>query len=29
MNYLTNKRNLNRKIIDDFELGYAPNSWND
>ncbi len=27
--YLTSQRNLNIKIINDFELGYAPNSWND
>ncbi len=27
--YLTSKRNLNAKNIIDFELGYAPNSWND
>ncbi len=27
--YLTSQRNLNIKNIDDFELGYAPNSWND
>jgi len=29
MKYLTSKRNLSNKIIDDFELGFAPNSWND
>ena len=23
------KRNLSNKIIDNFELGFAPNSWND
>ncbi len=28
-NYLTSQRNLNIKNINDFELGYAPNSWND
>ncbi len=27
--YLTTQRNLNIKNINDFELGYAPNSWND
>ena len=27
--YLVNKRKLNNSIINDFELGYAPNSWND
>ena len=27
--YLTSHRNLNIKNINDFELGYAPNSWND
>ncbi len=27
--YLTSKRNLNFKTINEFELGYAPNSWND
>ncbi len=27
--YLTSQRNLNTKNINDFELGYAPNSWND
>ncbi len=27
--YLTSKRNLNTKNINDFELGFAPNSWND
>ena len=27
--YLTSQRNLNIKNINDFELGYAPNSWND
>ena len=29
MKYLTSKRNLNNKTIDNFELGFAPNSWND
>ncbi len=29
LNYLTSQRNLNTKNINDFELGYAPNSWND
>ncbi len=29
MNYLISHRNLNNKIIDNFELGFAPNSWND
>jgi len=29
LHYLTTKRNLNIKNINDFELGYAPNSWND
>ena len=29
MQYLISKRNLNNKIINDFELGFAPNSWND
>ncbi len=29
MKYLTFKRNLSNKIIDNFELGFAPNSWND
>ncbi len=28
-NYLTLHRNLNTKDITNFELGYAPNSWND
>ena len=28
MKYLTSKRKLNHKIIDSFELGFAPNSWN-
>ncbi len=28
-NYLVSQRNLNSKIINDFELGFAPNSWND
>ncbi len=27
--YLTSNRNLDIKNINDFELGYAPNSWND
>ena len=27
--YLISQRNLNIKNINDFELGYAPNSWND
>ncbi len=27
--YLTSQRNLSIKNINDFELGYAPNSWND
>ena len=27
--YLTTQRNLNTKTINDFELGFAPNSWND
>ncbi len=27
--YLTSQRNLNINNINDFELGYAPNSWND
>ena len=27
--YLTSQRNLNIENINDFELGYAPNSWND
>ena len=29
MKYLISKRNLDSKTINDFELGYAPNSWND
>jgi len=29
MKYLKSKRNLSNKIIDNFELGFAPNSWND
>ncbi len=29
MKYLTSKRKLSNKIINDFELGFAPNSWND
>ena len=28
LNYLLSQRNLNSKIINDFELGFAPNSWN-
>ena len=28
-NYLISQRNLNNKTINDFELGFAPNSWND
>ena len=28
LDYLLNKRNLDKNIIEDFELGYAPNSWN-
>ncbi|MDC3118989.1 DNA primase [Prochlorococcus sp. AH-716-K03] len=28
-NYLISQRNLNIKNINDFELGYAPDSWND
>lgn len=27
LDYLTNKRKLNLKTIDDWEIGYAPNSW--
>ncbi len=27
--YLFNKRKLNKSTIDDFEIGYAPNSWTD
>jgi len=27
LNYLTNHRKLNRNIIEDFELGFAPDSW--
>jgi len=27
--YLTSQRNLNTRNINDFELGYSPNSWND
>ena len=27
--YLISHRKLNSKNIDDFELGFAPNSWND
>ncbi len=29
LNYLINKRGLNQSIIEDFEIGYAPNSWID
>ena len=29
LHYLTSKRSLNIKNINDFELGYAPDSWND
>ena len=29
MNYLISQRRLNNKIIAEFELGFAPNSWND
>jgi DNA primase len=29
MKYLISKRNFNNTIIDNFELGFAPNSWND
>ncbi len=29
LNYLKNNRKLNQLIIDDFEIGYAPNSWTD
>jgi len=28
MKYLIKKRNLKKNIIEDFELGFAPNSWN-
>ena len=28
LDYLTNERKLNNKIITTYELGYAPNSWN-
>ena len=28
LDYLVNQRNLDKNIIEDFELGYAPNSWN-
>ena len=28
LNYLLKNRNLNKSIIDKFELGFAPNSWN-
>ncbi len=29
MNYLISQRNLSSNIINQFELGFAPNSWND
>ncbi len=29
MNYLISQRKLNKNIIEKFELGFAPNSWND
>ena len=29
MNYLISQRKLSRNIINEFELGFAPNSWND
>ena len=29
LKYLTTQRNFNSKTINEFELGYAPNSWND
>jgi len=29
MNYLISQRNLSSNIINEFELGFAPNSWND
>ena len=29
MRYLISQRNLNTKIINDFELGFAPDSWKD
>ena len=29
MNYLLSQRKLSGKIISEFELGFAPNSWND
>ncbi len=29
LHYLISQRNLNTAHINDFELGYAPNSWND
>ncbi len=29
LNYLIKKRNLSKEAIMDFELGFAPNSWND
>ena len=29
MNYLKSQRNLSSNIINEFELGFAPNSWND
>ncbi|MBK16990.1 MAG: DNA primase [Prochlorococcus sp. SP3034] len=29
LEYITNIRNLNKSTIDEFEIGYAPNSWTD
>ena len=29
LKYLISERNLNNKTIDEFGLGFAPNSWND
>ena len=29
LHYLTSQRSLNNKTINEFELGFAPNSWND
>ncbi len=29
LKYLTTERNFNSKTINEFELGFAPNSWND
>ncbi len=29
LNYLISQRKLSRNIINEFELGFAPNSWND